>query len=188
MTHDAGRLVLVALDAGLALVVLAGCDGRDAPSDAVRPGADRIVDETVRIRVDSTLSAFVERGDISGVSALVWEKGEEVYFNAFGMADREADRPMTRETIVQIFSMTKPTVGVALMSLFEEGAFALDDPLAMYMTDICTTSANLTKTPSLSIPAGSTSNGLPVGVQISGDKFTETTLLRIAAAWERDHT
>ena len=63
----------------------------------------------------------------------------------------------------------------------------LDDPLAMYLTDICTTAANLTKTTSLSIPAGETANGLPVGVQISGNSFAEIDLLEIAAAWEQQH-
>ncbi|HCX76495.1 MAG TPA: serine hydrolase, partial [Algoriphagus sp.] len=58
-------------------------------------------------------------GNVAGISALVYEKGEEVYFNAFGYADREAGVPMDRNTIVKIYSMTKPVTGVALMSLYE---------------------------------------------------------------------
>ena len=67
-----------------------------------------------------------------GLSALVYEKGKEVYFNANGYADREANIPMDRNTIVRIFSMTKPIVGVALMTLYEKGKFQLDDPLSKY--------------------------------------------------------
>jgi CubicO group peptidase (beta-lactamase class C family) len=50
----------------------------------------------------------------------------------FGYADREAKIPMDRNTIVRIYSMTKPVTGVALMTLYEKGAFQLDDPLSKY--------------------------------------------------------
>jgi CubicO group peptidase (beta-lactamase class C family) len=55
-----------------------------------------------------------------------------VYYGDYGYADREADVPMNRDTIVRIFSMTKPIVGVALMTLYDKGAFQLDDPLEKY--------------------------------------------------------
>ena len=89
-----------------------------------------IVGETALRRVDSTLRAFVADGKVAGVSALIYEKGREVYFNAFGMADREANRPMTRDAIVQIFSMTKPVVGVSLMQLYEHHVSPLPGKLA----------------------------------------------------------
>ena len=62
----------------------------------------------------------------------------------------------------------------------------VDDPLAMYLTDLCTLYAGLTQLPSLSIPAGSTAAGLPVGVQISGRLFAEDFLLGVAKAWESE--
>lgn len=91
-----------------------------------------IINESVKTRIDSTLKALVDAGTIAGVSALVVEKGREVYFNAFGFADREARVPMDRNTIVRIYSMTKPVTGTALMTLYEKGAFKLDDPLSKY--------------------------------------------------------
>ncbi len=91
-----------------------------------------VVDSIVAARICSTLGNFVESGKIAGVSALIYEKNKEVYFNAFGFADREAKVPMSRNTIVQIFSMTKPITGVALMTLYEKGAFRLDDPVSEY--------------------------------------------------------
>jgi CubicO group peptidase (beta-lactamase class C family) len=78
------------------------------------------------------LKAFVDAGDAAGVSALIFENKEEVYFNAFGFADKEAGVPMDRNTIVRIFSMTKPITGTALMKLYEQGAFQLDDPISKY--------------------------------------------------------
>ena len=91
-----------------------------------------IVDKSVKSRIDTTLKKFVDSGKIAGVSALIFEKGKEVYYNAFGYADREAGLPMNRNTIVRIFSMTKPVSGVALMTLYEKGKFQLDDPLSKY--------------------------------------------------------
>lgn len=91
-----------------------------------------IVDKTAETCIDSTLQQFVDSKKISGVSALIYENGKEVYFNAFGEANREAQKPMDRNTIVQIYSMTKPVTGVALMTLYEEGKFDLDDPVSKY--------------------------------------------------------
>ncbi|MGB6306592.1 MAG: serine hydrolase domain-containing protein, partial [Steroidobacteraceae bacterium] len=64
-----------------------------------------------------------------------YENGREAYFGAFGQADREAGKPMTRDTLVQIYSMTKPITGVALMTLYEAGKFQLDDPLSKYLPE-----------------------------------------------------
>lgn len=97
---------------------------------------NQIIDETATARIDSTLQSFVETGAAAGVSALIYEDGEEVYFNAEGYADRENEVPMARNTIVQIFSMTKPITGVAFMQLYEDGAFDLDDPISMYAPDL----------------------------------------------------
>jgi aspartyl-tRNA(Asn)/glutamyl-tRNA(Gln) amidotransferase subunit A len=57
-----------------------------------------------------------------------------------------------------------------------------DDPLSMYLTDICTTFANLTEVPAVSVPAGLTPGGLPVGVQIAGPRFSDLELLEVAEA------
>lgn len=91
-----------------------------------------IIDKSAKARIDSTLKSFVDAGSIAGVSALIFEKNKEVYYNAFGYANREEKRPMDRNTIVRIYSMTKPITGVALMTLYEQGAFQLDDPLSKY--------------------------------------------------------
>ncbi len=93
---------------------------------------DTIVSASVKNRIDATLQKFIDSNKTVGVSALIFEKGKEVYFNSFGYSDREAKTPMDRNTIVRIFSMTKPVTGVALMTLYEKGAFQLDDPLSKY--------------------------------------------------------
>lgn len=91
-----------------------------------------VINDTARTRIDSTLKSYVDLGQVAGISALIYEKDKEVYFGAFGYADRNAKLPMARNTIVQIFSMTKPITGTALMTLYEKGAFSLDDPVSQY--------------------------------------------------------
>jgi len=60
-----------------------------------------------------------------------------------------------------------------------------DDPLSMYMNDICTIPANLAGLPAMSVPCG-LSGGLPVGLQIIGPPFAEESLLRLAYAYEQN--
>lgn len=88
-----------------------------------------------KARIDAALKAMIADGRAAGTSALIWQDGREVYFGSAGMADRDAKRPMRRDTIAQIYSMTKPVTGVALMQLWEAGKFHLDDPLAQYLPE-----------------------------------------------------
>ncbi len=138
--------------AATAFVFLAtGC----ASGPAVRPQGttDRpVVTDVARRRIDSTLRHFVSAGNVAGISALVFEKGAEAYFGAFGMADREAGRAMSRDAIVQIFSMTKPVTGVALMTLYDQGKFRLDDPVARYVPEFA----------NLRVYAGTDASGAPM--------------------------
>jgi CubicO group peptidase (beta-lactamase class C family) len=90
-------------------------------------------------RIDRTLRQMVDSGRVAGASAVVWKDGREVYFGTSGYADREARKPMRRDTLVQIFSMTKPVTGVALMQLWEQGRFHLDDPLSNYLPEYADT-------------------------------------------------
>ena len=82
---------------------------------------------------------MVASGRAAGTSALIWKDGKEVYFGTAGFADREAKKPFRRDTLVQIWSMTKPVTGVALMQLWEQGKFAIDDPLSKYLPEFAET-------------------------------------------------
>lgn len=104
-----------------------------APAIAKAERSERLVIKERRI--DAALETMVADGRAAGVSALVWKDGREVYFGTAGYADREVKRPMARNTIVQIFSMTKPVTGVALMQLWEQGKFGLDDPIARFLPE-----------------------------------------------------
>ncbi|MCE7056163.1 beta-lactamase family protein [Algoriphagus sp. AGSA1] len=110
----------------LATILLPACQDKQSTSEPL------LISDPVRVRIDSTLASFIESGNVAGASALIFEKDQEVYFNAFGYADRENHVKMDRNTIVQIYSMTKPITGTALMTLYEDGKFQLDDPLSKY--------------------------------------------------------
>lgn len=106
-----------------------------APTAAAPPKAEAAPVKLDAQRIRRALAEMVESGRAVGVSALVWQGGKERFFGAAGFADREAKRPMGRDTLVQIWSMTKPVTGVALMQLWEEGRFRLDDPLADHLPE-----------------------------------------------------
>jgi CubicO group peptidase (beta-lactamase class C family) len=72
---------------------------------------------------------YIEPGKIAGCQALVARHGHVAYSQSLGHMDRERRRPMADDTIFRIFSMTKPITSVALMTLYERGAFQLNDPV-----------------------------------------------------------
>ncbi len=74
--------------------------------------------------------SYVSPGKIAGCQTLVARHGHVAYFKSLGLADRERGRPMTDDTIFRIYSMTKPITSVALMMLWEQGRFQLNDPIA----------------------------------------------------------
>ena len=97
------------------------------PSEAVGMSARRLE------RVGPAMQAYVDRGVYAGISTLIARRGKVVHAGAFGWRDKEAGLAMTADTIFRLYSMTKPIVCTALMTLLEEGRFRLIDPLAKYI-------------------------------------------------------
>jgi CubicO group peptidase (beta-lactamase class C family) len=81
------------------------------------------------------LKALVDEQRLAGVTTLVARRGKVVMFDAFGYQDLDAKKPMARDTIFRIASMTKPIVGVAMMMLWEQGKWTLDDPVARHIPE-----------------------------------------------------
>ena len=111
-------------------LALAGC--------ATLPAANDVADRGYApdcAAIGGFLNSAVARGRTVGASALVWKDGGEVCFDSAGLASREDERPFARDTLVQIFSMTKPVTGIALMQLWEQGKFGLDDPLYWHLPE-----------------------------------------------------
>ena len=81
-------------------------------------------------RIAAHIDRYVGEGKLPGALCLVSRGGEEAFFHACGLRDVERGLPMQRDTVVRLYSMTKPIASVALMMLYEEGRFQLDDPVA----------------------------------------------------------
>lgn len=84
-------------------------------------------------RLDGWLRQQVDGGRYAGLNLLVWRHGAVAYRAAYGMADSEGGTPFADDTIVRIYSMTKPLTSVAVMMLYEEGHFQLDDPITRFL-------------------------------------------------------
>lgn len=129
------RRVLGAALAAPAVVAAAPAPSATATAPILRLSPGLPGSELSPRRIDQALRRMVADGRAAGVSALVWQGGAERYFGAYGQADVEAKRPMARDTLARIWSMTKPVASVALMRLWDAGRFRLEDPLALYLPE-----------------------------------------------------
>lgn len=86
-------------------------------------------------RVDDFMQRHIDRDLVAGTVTLVARQGKVVHFNAQGMKDVERGQEMTTDTIFRMASMTKPVASVALMMLYEEGWFQLDDPISDWLPE-----------------------------------------------------
>jgi CubicO group peptidase (beta-lactamase class C family) len=83
-------------------------------------------------KAPEALKTAIDAGDLSGAVTLVWRNGEIAQVTAQGLANIEEGRPMARDTLFRIASMTKPITSVAALMLMEEGHFALDEPITRW--------------------------------------------------------
>ncbi len=85
--------------------------------------------------IRAVMSQHVTNKKMPGASGLILRHGKVAYQETWGSADLEAGTPMRMDTIHRIYSMTKPITSVALMMLYEEGKFQLNDPIAKFMPE-----------------------------------------------------
>lgn len=85
--------------------------------------------------IDDMCEAAVEEGNVPGIVALVARNGVIVYHKSFGMADNETGKVLKKDAIFRIASQTKAITATAVMMLWEEGKFRLDDPISKYIPE-----------------------------------------------------
>ena len=90
-------------------------------------------DSTRLERIKPAMQSYVDKRGFSGISTLLARRGQIVHFEQVGWQDRESRTPLTADTIYRIYSMTKPIVCTALMTLYEHGRFQLFDPVAKFI-------------------------------------------------------
>ena len=121
------RLALVAALCLIPTPPAAAQDLAPAAPESAGMSSDRLAEAT------RALQAHVNGSNIAGVVAAVARHGRLVYFEALGQRDRETGDPMERDDLFRLYSMTRPITSTAVMMLWEEGRFQLDDPIAQYL-------------------------------------------------------
>jgi aspartyl-tRNA(Asn)/glutamyl-tRNA(Gln) amidotransferase subunit A len=165
------------------LVATAEASSNLARYDGVRYGhraqnARSLSDMYERTR-DEGFGAEVKRRIMLGTYAL-----SAGYYDAYYLKAQRVRTLLTHdfeEAFKKVDAIITPTSPTAAFKLGEKA----DDPLAMYLADIYTVTADLVGIPGISIPCGETREKLPIGVQLLGRHFDETTILRLAHAYEQ---
>lgn len=85
--------------------------------------------------LENRMHQFVSDGDTMGIATLLVHDGKVVSHTQAGVRDIIAGAPITQDTIYRIYSMTKPITGVAMMQLYEQGKFSLDDPVSKFIPE-----------------------------------------------------
>ncbi|MGH9643143.1 MAG: Asp-tRNA(Asn)/Glu-tRNA(Gln) amidotransferase subunit GatA [Terriglobales bacterium] len=165
------------------IVATAEASANLARYDGVRYGfrarGARTLAEMYRQTRDGGFGMEVKRRIMLGTYAL-----SAGYYDAYYLKAQKVRALLTRdfdEAFKKVDVIAAPTAPTAAFKLGEK----VDDPLAMYLADIYTVTANLAGIPGISVPCGETREGLPIGLQIFGRHFDEVTVLRVAAAYEK---
>ncbi len=101
----------------------------DATPESVGMSTERIT------RMDNIFQNAVNNNEVPGVAAIVIRNGKIIYHKAFGMADNQSNRALKKDDIFRIASMSKAITSTAVMMLWEEGKFQLDDPISKYIPE-----------------------------------------------------
>jgi aspartyl-tRNA(Asn)/glutamyl-tRNA(Gln) amidotransferase subunit A len=131
---------------------------------------------------DEGFGAEVKRRIMLGTYAL-----SSGYYDAYYLKAQRVRTLLARDfhdVFQKVDAIVTPTAPTAAFKLGEKA----DDPLAMYLADIYTVTADLVGVPGISVPCGQTKSGLPIGLQVLGRHFDEGTVLRVAGAVEASHT
>jgi CubicO group peptidase (beta-lactamase class C family) len=87
-------------------------------------------------RLSNGMQTYVDQQKLAGLVTMIARRGKVAHFKAFGMMEIEAGKPMQLDTIFRIYSMTKPITSVAVLMLYERGAFLLNDPIAKFIPEL----------------------------------------------------
>jgi CubicO group peptidase (beta-lactamase class C family) len=87
-------------------------------------------------RIDEMLDGHIQKGELAGAVAYIFQPEHIVHFKAYGLMDIEHHRAMDKSALFRIASMTKPLTAVAALKLYEQGKFLLDDPVSKYIPEL----------------------------------------------------
>nr|WP_047169323.1 serine hydrolase domain-containing protein [Sphingomonas sp. Y57] len=102
--------------------------------DALDTRAGELGFDTGRLAyIDQVRAAQVETGEMAGIVTLIARHGKIAHYSAVGYADLASRARMRRDTVFRLYAMTRPIIATALMTLYEDGAFQLADPISTYI-------------------------------------------------------
>ena len=113
------------------LILLASCGQTTLSSTPEKVG---LSSDTLEL-ASQKMQEYIDNGKLAGIATLVMKDGKIVHRERFGFANIEEQKPVEENSIFRIFSMTKPITAVALMTLYDEGKFELDDKLSSYIPE-----------------------------------------------------
>ena len=87
------------------------------------------------VQLNDAMDKAVKNGEVAGIEILVARHGKIVDLHGYGAASLVAHTPIQRDTIFRMYSQTKPMAGVAMMMLYEEGKWQLDDPITKFIPE-----------------------------------------------------
>lgn len=132
-------LASVFLVSALALGGMPSAYGKERPTDyaVIKPVAvEKVGFDAEKLKaLDAAMAAAVADGHVAGMTTLLVRHGEVVAFNTYGKASIAKEKPMSKDTLMRIYSMTKPITGVAMMMLYEQGKWNLDDPVSKFIPE-----------------------------------------------------
>ena len=102
---------------------------------SAQTGGPAGLNQPILTQIPQRMKQFVDSQTVAGAVTMVARGNEAAEFDAVGMADIEGGRPMQKDTIFQIMSMTKPVTAIGIMMLAEEGKLALRDPVEQYLPE-----------------------------------------------------
>lgn len=123
----------------IALLVTATCliagQSLAAALDTAKPRQVGMSEERLA-RITDITREYVDEGKIAGVITMVARHGKLVHFEAVGSRGADDDRPLTKDALFRIYSMSKPITAVAAMQLYEQGLFQLSDPISKFVPEL----------------------------------------------------
>src|SRR5215471_2582993 len=97
-------------------------------------------------RIRPAMEKHIAANQLAGGVALIARRGKVAYFETYGLSDKEGGKPMQKDSIFRIYSMTKAVTGVAVMILYEEGRFTLSDPVSKFLPEFANMKVAVEKT------------------------------------------
>jgi CubicO group peptidase (beta-lactamase class C family) len=119
----------------LALLATIGtAQARDAGISPAKPDTVGFSAERLQ-RLEAGMQAYIDQKQLAGMVTVLARHGKVVHEKTYGVMDLQSKAPMKNDSIVRIYSMTKPITGVAMMMLYEEGKWRINDPISRYIPE-----------------------------------------------------